>query len=590
MSLKDFFIPKFWDYYDSGGAGLDSVYSFRRKWKLIAVSVIVITMTSLFILAFMDYTFTRKTLEKEMMNETSRSLTNFNQILTSFLEEKKSTIDHILKQHSFDDLINSSTLNTLVKNLHTLNSGFQGIAVFDSAGRLKASAGQLDHESLVNQCNDQCVSQMAQRNLLITTWKKTDESSPKLIITVKHDIDKNQFFIASFVQDLDSLLNLINGMVLGMEEDAFILDKEGVFLISAGSRKAGMDLSYLRDLGDPMTKNVFKIKDENNETLIAGHALVPGTFWRLVVTSPQKEIIANWYRPRLRLIWVLALSIALLVLVILGTATYIVNHLHHADQRRIMALHQVEYTNKLNSIARLSSGVAHEINNPLAIISEKAGLINDIFTLKGTYREDKRLADLIGDILGSVERCSTITRRLLNFAQHMNTSFSQVNPCQVLREVLLFIRKDAQHNNIVIKEKIPENIPGFYSNHGHLQQIFLNLLQNALVAVGSDGTIEITVTPGKEKTIDFSFKDNGCGISKKDVHRIFEPFFTTESNQNATGLGLSITYGLVQEIDGKIIVNTTPGKGTEFIIVLPLKAQNRSNINTCTAFAEENGE
>lgn len=590
MSLRDFFIPKFWDYKDTAAGGLDSVYSFRRKWRMIAVSVLVITMTPLLILAYADYSLTKKALEKEMINETSRSLNNFNQILTSFLEEKKATITRILEQHTFDELIDSSILKTLLGNLNTLASGFQGIAVFDSLGILQASAGLVDQESMMEQCNDQCLGQMVKKELSLNTWQETVESPPKLIITITHEIDENQFFIVSFVQDLDSLLTLIDSMVLGMEECAFILDKDGVFLISTGSQKNYKNLASLRDLKNPKGNEVLKIKNENNETLIAGHSLIPGTFWRLVVISPQKEIISKWYQPRFRLTWVLALSIAFLVFIILGTATYIVNHIHHADQQRIMALHQVEYTNKLNSIARLSSGVAHEVNNPLAIIGEKAGLINDIFRFQDTYKEDKKLADLTNDILASVERCSTVTRRLLNFAQHMETNFSLVNPCQVLREVLVFIRKDAEHKGIEIKENIPEDIPGFHSNHGHLQQIFLNLLHNSMTAIGSDGVIEITITPKEDNTIEFSFKDNGCGIDQKDLHCIFEPFFTTEPGHHAIGLGLSITYGLVKEIDGQIFVHSTPGKGTEFIIILPRSMEKNSQVNGSIASDGKGGE
>ncbi len=573
MALKDFFIPTFWDYYDSGGAGLDSVYSFRRKWRMIAVSVLILTMAPLLILTIVDYSLTKKTLETEMINETSRSLTNFNQLLTAFLEDKKSSIQHILRQQTLKNLVDSSKLNSLLKNLAAATPGFQGIAVFDAMGTLQASAGLTDKDRRISQCNGPCLEQTIKNGLFINTWKETEESTPKLIITVKHNDNSTKFLIARFIQDLKPLLTLMNGMVLGMAEDAFILDKKGLFLISAGSKKDSGNLDYLKNFGDPLKKDVFKIRDGNNETLIAGHALVPGTFWRLVVVNPQKEITSKWYKPRIRLIWVLALSIALLIFLILGTATYIVNHIHHADQRRIMALHQIEHTNKLSSIAQLSSGVAHEINNPLAIISEKAGLINDIFTFQETYKADKTLMGLTNDILASVERCSTITRRLLNFARHMETSYSPVNPCRVIREILLFIQKDAQHKGIRIIENMPDDVPGFYSNHGHLQQVFLNLLQNSLVAVGSDGKIEITVTPNKDNTVEFSFKDNGCGIPKKDLHRIFEPFFTTEPGQNATGLGLSIAYGLVKEMDGTIDVNSTPEKGSNFVVLLPKSAK-----------------
>src|SRR4030042_5795064 len=111
----------------------------------------------------------------------------------------------------------------------------------------------------------------------------------------------------------------------------------------------------------------------------------------------------------------LAASITIILVVILGVATYLVNKIYLADQKRLTTLHQVEYSNKMATIGRLAAGVAHEINNPLAVINEKAGLIKDLFSMREECARDEKLMNTIDSVIFSVERCATITRRLLSF-------------------------------------------------------------------------------------------------------------------------------------------------------------------------------
>jgi signal transduction histidine kinase len=248
-----------------------------------------------------------------------------------------------------------------------------------------------------------------------------------------------------------------------------------------------------------------------------------------------------------------------------------VNNLHLADQRRVTTLHQVEYANKLASIGRLSAGVAHEINNPLAIINEKAGLIKDIFSFKPEYAQDRKLIGLIDGVIASVERCAVITRRLLGFARHMAVSIEPIAVKALIEDVLGFLRKEAEYRSIEVEVKVPEKIPIFVSDRGKLQQILLNLINNAFAALSDGGRLQVEARLAGSKAVAIDVIDNGSGIAPGDLDRIFEPFFSTRTCSGGTGLGLSITYGLVQELGGTLQVASRVGEGSIFTVTLPLE-------------------
>jgi len=160
-----------------------------------------------------------------------------------------------------------------------------------------------------------------------------------------------------------------------------------------------------------------------------------------MIIKHKNDMMQSWHQTRLKLILFLAVSISVIILVIFAFSTYLVNNMYLADQRRLMILHEMEYSNKLASIGRLAAGVAHEINNPLAIINEKAGLIKDLFTYTDTYAADTRIVGLINSVLSSVERCGIITKRLLGFARHMEVSLESINIGTIINEVLGFLHK-----------------------------------------------------------------------------------------------------------------------------------------------------
>ena len=256
-------------------------------------------------------------------------------------------------------------------------------------------------------------------------------------------------------------------------------------------------------------------------------------------------------------------------------ATYLVNKAYVADQKRIMTLHQVEYTNKMASVGRLAAGVAHEVNNPLAVINEKAGLIKDLVTLKQEFGENPRLLGLVDSILSCVKRAGNITKRLLSFSRNMEVSFEPVNLKELIEEVLSFLTKEAEYRSIRVSLTASDDVPQIESDRGKLQEIFLNLINNAFAAMSDGGNLGIQVRQKETDNVSVTVADDGCGISQADINRIFEPFFSTKTKKGGTGLGLSLTQNFVREIGGSLNVESVVGKGTTFTITLPFKMQTK---------------
>ncbi|RLC15383.1 MAG: two-component sensor histidine kinase, partial [Deltaproteobacteria bacterium] len=177
----------------------------------------------------------------------------------------------------------------------------------------------------------------------------------------------------------------------------------------------------------------------------------------------------------------------------MGMATFLVGRIHKADRQRIKALHQVEYTNKLASIGRLAGGVAHEINNPLAIMNQKTGLISDILDMSEDFSSKKRLVELTDSVMATIERCGNITKRLLNFATHTDSIVAPVDIGQIIAQVLAFLDQEAKRNNIVVDFENPGTIKKNEYDIGNLQQIFLNLFNNAFIAMNHGGLLEVKI-------------------------------------------------------------------------------------------------
>jgi two-component system NtrC family sensor kinase len=569
MKLK----PKFWDYHDAAAGPYKPLFNFRRIWKMAVILTSGVVLLPLISITVIDYLVTQHAIESEILLRTARLVSNTRRTVSYFLGERKAALDFIDRDNTFEALNDPTRLAAILENLKKGFGGFVDLGVIDSLGRQRTYVGPYKLEGR-NYSGQEWFKQVLDRGVYISDVFLGFRNVPHLIIAVKHNRPDGSFYLLRTTLDTETFKDILSRLEVSGLGDFFIINRQGALQTpSLYHGKVFEKVSLPIPEYAPETR-VFEWKNAEAPPLIIGYRYIEDTPFILMVVKQKEALMRPWYETRMKLIGFLAASIVAILIVILGGATYLVDQLYEADQRRITTLHQVEYSNKLASIGRLAAGVAHEINNPLAIINEKAGLIKDLFTLKDDYVKDQKIIGLVGSVLTSVERCATITRRLLAFARHMETSIKQpINLRDLIHDVLGFLAKEAEYRSISVTVDVPENIPQFESDRGRLQQIFLNIFNNAFAAMSDGGRLEVTVRGEDKNFVSVSIADNGCGIPEEDLKRVFEPFFTTRANKGGTGLGLSITYGLAQELGGSISVKSEVGKGTTFIVFLPLNRE-----------------
>jgi two-component system NtrC family sensor kinase len=243
-----------------------------------------------------------------------------------------------------------------------------------------------------------------------------------------------------------------------------------------------------------------------------------------------------------------------------------------ADNRRKWFMKdRLLQSQKLAALGELSASIAHEINNPLAIIRQEA----EIMSLVLKKEEPPKACDLgelqesVRMIVQQVDRCAEIIRNLLDFARKREPVVQAVDLNRVVEDMARLVEKEARNNNIAIERRYDPELPSIYSDAPELRQVVLNLLSNAAQAIGKDGTITIITRPVGVNAVELVVEDTGCGISEENLEKIFEPFFSTKPPGQGTGLGLSISHGLIQQLGCSIRVRSAVGQGTTFIITLP---------------------
>jgi two-component system, NtrC family, sensor kinase len=231
--------------------------------------------------------------------------------------------------------------------------------------------------------------------------------------------------------------------------------------------------------------------------------------------------------------------------------------------QRMRLEEQMVQTEKLTSLGLLAAGVAHEVNTPLAVIS------NYIQMLAKQIPADDPRQKTIERIVKQTFRASEIVNNLLNFSRTGSIEFSEVNMNSLLEETLSLVQHPFRTARVNVIKNYTDELPLVLGSTTRLQQVFLNLFMNARDAMPNGGMLEVR-TGAHNGSVEIEVTDTGTGIATENLNRIFDPFFTTKATGRGTGLGLSVSYGIIKEHSGKVDVRSTPGKGTSFRLEFPV--------------------
>jgi len=349
--------------------------------------------------------------------------------------------------------------------------------------------------------------------------------------------------------------------------DLFLMNSEGQLQTSSTFYGAALDNYASKEILTGAEQKTIALDDN-----FFIKARVPETPWSLVIINEIYTHDANWVKFRNKLALIVLFCFVVSVVLSYLLVRSFTETIKNSDALQMSVLRESEHQDRLASIGRLAAGVGHEINNPLAIIDQKSGLIEDLMGMTGDFEYKEMMTDCLKSIDKSIDRCRAVTHRLLGFARQQESEFGEVNINATLREVYEFLENSLTYNRIVVGFNLVENLPPVMGDQIELQQVFLNIINNAIDAVEKDGNINISsqYVAGDVQVV---IQDDGPGMEPQVVQHIFEPFFTTKKTGSGTGLGLSITYGLVKKMGGDIIVRSTKDVGTAFTITIPAKRE-----------------
>jgi two-component system, NtrC family, sensor kinase len=547
---------------------------YRLLRRNMNILMLLVTLVPLFLMAVVNYHEYQTRLKEEIVNPLRMLVNKTKHSFELFLAERLSAVSFIASAYSFEQLANETTLKRIFSVMKQEFGGFVDLGLIDETGLQVSYVGPYDLKEK-NYADQHWFHDVQIWGSYISDVFMGYRRFPHVVIAVQHLTDAGHTYILRATIDTEKFNGLIASMGLDQKSDGFLINKVGV--LQTPSKSYG---AVLEDFPLPLPpvsyeSNVIEEKDAKGGLILLSYTYFAHAPYVLVVVKQAGEVLRSWYTLKTEIFFIFFFSVLVILLVVFRLTNLLVKGMRESDEKREAAFREIEHTHKLSSIGRLAAGVAHEINNPMAIVNEKAGLMKDLIEYGSGFPEKEKFLSLTESILQSVDRCRSITHRLLGFARRMEVQIEGLELNEVLRETLKFLERESMYRNIETELNLAEDLPPIASDRGQLQQVFLNVLNNALAAVEDGGRVVITSWEKDADTEAVSIEDNGCGMSEETLKNIFEPFFTTKKGKG-TGLGLPITYGIVKKLGGDIEVRSQEGKGTTFTIILPKKPKEAS--------------
>ncbi|MBU0741920.1 two-component sensor histidine kinase [bacterium] len=543
---------------------------YRRVWRYAVTLTLVVSLTPLVIMTGANYFLFRSNISAEIRYEVSRNVTNIARSLEFTIAERTSALKLLASEDTAAQLSSNASLRRTLENLKRSFGGFVDLGLIDSRGSQLFYNGPFDLEG-ADYADQDWFHEVKVRGMHLSDVFLGYRQFPHFGIAIRQNTEQGGFYVLRATADMALLTQHLTIADLGRGSDVFLINRDGVLQTSSLLHGEVLDHCTLPVPPYAQDTQVVEDYDEKGQTYILGYKYIDDTPFVLMLIKRRVDPVGEWLRTRTELFSFLAGSSILIIIVVLWSATVLVRRIRAADIQQAKLMHSAEYTNKMATIGRLAASVAHEINNPLAIINEKAGLLKDTVSAVPDYPNRAKVLGSVDSIIGSVARCSAVTHRLLGFTRRMERREERICLSDLLTNVLGFLGKETSHRNIMVVRDFAADVPQILSDRGMLQQVFLNIIDNAFAVIPDHGTLTLSLRLVPGDRVEVTIADDGPGIPGDQLESIFEPFYSTKG-EFGTGLGLSITYDLVRKLGGRITVRSELGAGTVFTVVLPRKA------------------
>ncbi len=535
---------------------------YARQKRIFVVAVVLVAIVPLL---FISWTVSRF-YQESWLNKTTVELTslanNRREIIDLFLESQKNTLAGYAELYDFSWLSDPGNLERLFKAMN-----HQGVIV--DLGLIAKDGTHQNYtgpfaEDLKgkNYKETQWFAEVIHGGRYVSDVFTGFRGVPHFIVAVT---DPTRSWILRATINSELFNALLASTVVGPGGDAFILNRQGEMQTPSRLGTASLPARErtLLTVNDGLTIH-------NTQGFLYATTGMKNNAWILVLKTDIQTSLADFYRARQRDQMIIGGAGLLIIAVAILLVFSMMNKVEDADHQRVLLYDRIRYSEKMALIGRMAASVAHEINNPLQIIGDQAGWLDELLSEEEPAHLKNRdeYQPAISKIKAQVKRASTITHRLLGFSRSTDGLKSATDINALAEETVSFLEKEAHNHRITIQRNLAANLPVITTDTTQLQQVFLNILNNGIDAIGNDGEITIsTRLAGKQIMVEFA--DNGPGLSADALKKVFEPFFTTKKMGSGTGIGLAISYNIMERLGGSIEARNGLQGGCVFRVTLP---------------------
>ncbi|MCB2145806.1 MAG: ATP-binding protein [Deltaproteobacteria bacterium] len=555
-----------------------SPYTGVRRFVLINM-ILVPFIPFLLALGIGNHSFSRS-IENSTIASMKRIAGDHRQMIESFLLERQNDLELIINTSSFTELVRPERLSSIFLQLQRITSAFVDLGIFDDTGVHVAYHGPYDLSGKLYR-DTPWFQQTLKNGIYISDVFLGYRNIPHFIIAVAKKENERTWIIRATV-DSQRFDNMVRQIRIGKTGEAYLLNRSGVLQTD---RRSGGNLMESPREKIPLPRNgreihTFIHREGREEPFLYATTWLKDQNWVLVIRQEKTDAFMALREARMSILFISLVGGGCIVAAAFTLTGAIVRKMEKTDAEKALLSQQLIGASRLAELGEMAAGFAHEINNPLQIISTELSLIR---VLQSEMIESGQLTpgepheqvtDSIDQIKLQIDRCSRITASILKFGRQGESRSENLDLTVVIPEIIQMVQKKAEVHGVRMECRLPDTPVRVTADASRLQQVLLNLLNNALDAIieqrgSTGGIIGLDLSTGENGTATIDVSDNGTGITPENMEKIFAPFFTTKPVGKGTGLGLSVCFGIVQQMGGKMEVTSTVGKGTTFSIVLP---------------------
>jgi two-component system, NtrC family, sensor kinase len=551
---------------------------YRSLIRNIVLTIMIVSMVPMILVSSTLYLQFRHSYQEKVSDHLRELIQKHKQNIDNYLQERLTDIRLMTSRYGYDRLKEEDLLQ---HNLDLLKEeyekAFVDLGVIDAQGYQKAYAGPFKLSDAFYG-DAEWFKDVSQKYYVISDVFLGLRGLPHFIVAVRSEVNGRSWILRATI-DFVAFNALVQNIRIGETGFAYILNRQGKLQTTPLTQTfppAVIDTADPQELWKRMPSegndvHVSLRKDKTGQDYIYAEAPLKNGEWLLVYQQRASDAFADLNRSFAITTLIMALGAAAVIIMALALSRRMVMRIATADEEKHLMDEKVVETGKLASIGELASGVAHEINNPVAIMVEEAGWIGDLLE-EEEFQASKNTEELrraLTQIKTQGKRCKEITRKLLSFARKTSLSVQDIQVNELIEEIVGISAQRAKYAMVEIATQLQDNLPTVRVSLSELQQVILNLINNALDAMEKKGGKLTLSTRAEDGFVAVEVADTGMGIPASNLHRIFDPFFTTKAVGKGTGLGLSICYGIIENMGGRIEVQSTVDVGTTISVYIP---------------------